>query len=66
MINKFVTKVNLIFRLIDIQYIDIRQMFGQINQYNFDQSENSKCYQIRLSNLRRLLEGVPFVSVIKK
>lgn len=41
-------------------------MFGQINQYQLTQSDSFECYQIRLANLRRLIEGCKHLSTIKK
>lgn len=32
----------------------------------FTQNDFSQCYQIRLINLRRILEGVKYLSIVKK
>ena len=44
------------------------EICGYNNKYIFTQidNDNSKCYQIRLVNLRRILEGVRYLSTIKK
>ena len=65
-INKLLHRVNLVFGIVELKFIDVRQMFGQINQYVFAQSDNTQCYQIRLANLRRLLDGSKSLSTKKK
>ena len=51
----------------EIQNLDMWSVLGQINQYGFTQlTDNSQCYQIRLVNLRRTLEGVTYLSQAKK
>jgi hypothetical protein len=66
LINNVVHKVNLIYGLIEIEDMNIRQMFGQINQYQLTQSESTECYQIRLVNFRRLIEGCKYLTTVKK
>ena len=40
-INKLLHRVNLTFGIVELKFIDVRQMFGQINQYVFAQSDNN-------------------------
>lgn len=66
LINNVVHKVNLIYGLIEIEDMNIRQMFGQINQYQLTQSDSAECYQIRLVNFRRLIEGCKHLTTVRK
>ena len=34
------------------------KVLGQVNQYIFDQSKNNSSYKLRLSNFRKLIEGM--------
>ena len=66
LMKRYLTKINLIYGVADIENVRPKDIRGQINQYVFTQNDFSQCYQIRLINLRRILEGVKYLSIVKK
>ena len=68
LVKRYHNKVNLEYYTYQIENLEADEVCGYNNKYIFTQmqSENTKCYQIRLINLRRMLEGVRYLSTIKK
>jgi len=66
LIQRYENKFNLSYRLEEMSNCEVRRIFGHINQFVFPQIQTENSYRIRLTNLRKLLQGVKYFPKSKK